>query len=82
MNDDAFLAHKYSSNHQEKLSKDKKCGCFYCGKIFKPSEITFWIQDLLGTAVCPYCGIDSVIGAYSGYPITKEFLAKMHKRWF
>jgi acetone carboxylase gamma subunit len=34
------------------------------------------------TALCPYCGIDSVIGDKSGFPITKEFLEKMYQHWF
>jgi hypothetical protein len=33
-------------------------------------------------AFCPYCGIDSVIGSKSGFPITKIFLEAMHKYWF
>lgn len=61
---------------------DSSCGCFYCLTIFSPSEIVEWIQDEKETAVCPYCGIDSVIGESAGYPITKEFLEKMQKYWF
>ena len=34
------------------------------------------------TAICPHCGVDSVIGEKSGFPITQEFLKAMHKRWF
>lgn len=34
------------------------------------------------SAMCPKCGIDSVIGSRSGYPITAEFLSRMEKRWF
>ena len=34
------------------------------------------------TALCPYCGVDSVKCESSGYPITKEFLAEMRARWF
>lgn len=79
---DYILAHKYSSNHKESLLHDKTCGCFYCLIIFHPKEINFWIKDKHGTAVCPYCGIDSVIGESSGYPITESFLAKMRKYWF
>jgi len=33
------------------------------------------------TAICPYCGVDSVIGSASGFPITKDFLKRMNKRW-
>ena len=75
-------AHKYSSNHKKELKKDKLCGCFYCLKIFNPEEIKFWIKDTKGTALCPYCGLDCVIGAYSGFPITTEFLSEMKEYWF
>ena len=30
--------------------------------------------------MCPYCGIDSVIGESSGYPITREFMEVDDKR--
>ncbi len=79
---DVIDAHRFSSNHRLRLENDAKCGCFYCGHIFSPKEITEWIDDPLGTAVCPYCGIDAVIGQSSGYPITEEFLLKMKKYWF
>nr|QGW61148.1 hypothetical protein ICEMyc226_00116 [Mycolicibacterium sp.] len=34
------------------------------------------------TALCPYCGIDAVIGDAAGYPITREFLEAMRAQWF
>ena len=85
--DELRLAHKCACSHMETLKKDKKCGCFYCGTIFDPAEITDWIIadndcDRGGTAMCPYCGIDSVIGESSGFPITKEFLKRMEAYWF
>ena len=56
---------------------------FFCLKIFNPKEITDWIEDKYDkTALCPYCGIDSVIGEYTGFPITYKFLKKMKKYWF
>lgn len=79
---DYIEAHKYSSNHKKQLLNDKICGCFYCTTIFSPKEIKEWIKDSEGTAICPYCGIDSVIGKSSGYSITKEFLNKMKNHWF
>ena len=80
--DDIIEAHEYSINHKSKILKDKKCGCFYCLKIFSPTEITDWIEDKNGTAICPYCYIDAVIGESSGFPITEEFLLKMKNYWF
>jgi RimJ/RimL family protein N-acetyltransferase len=84
---DARDAHRFSNNHRVQLEKDSICGCFYCGKIFAPAEINEWIiednpSDRLGTAICPYCEIDSVIGESSGYPITDKFMDAMNKIWF
>jgi hypothetical protein len=28
------------------------------------------------------CGVDSVIGSAAGFPITREFLEAMNRRWF
>lgn len=80
-------AHTSSNNHMAALQKDTRCGCFYCLSIFDPAEIEEWLIDdnpcdKHGTAICPHCGIDSVIGESSGYPITTEFLRGMQKCWF
>lgn len=82
MKNDYKEAHKFSANHKEQLMKDKICGCFYCISIFDPKEIKEWVADTSGTAICPYCGIDSVIGESSLYPITEKFLWEMYDRWF
>lgn len=82
MDSKVIIAHRFSINNRKLLLKDRICGCFYCLSIFVPSEIKEWIDDYEGTAVCPYCGIDSVIGESSGYPITKEFLSDMYQYWF
>ncbi len=79
---DYIKAHDFSSNHKESLLQDEECGCFYCLSIFHPEEIKYWVKDKTGTAMCPYCGIDSVIGESSGYPITETFLEKMKAYWF
>ncbi|OZM56725.1 cytoplasmic protein [Lottiidibacillus patelloidae] len=74
-------AHRFSSYHRQELENDDTCGCFYCIKIFSPPDIEQWI-DNAQTALCPYCGIDSIIGESSGYPITETFLKGMHMQWF
>lgn len=77
---DVISAHKHSSEHYTEIMASDICGCFYFFSIFKPVEIEEWVVE--DCAICPKCNIDSVIGAKSGYPITKDFLAKMHKHWF
>ena len=78
-------AHDHSSNHRDEIEKSEKCGCFYCLVIFPPSRIEEWIDEIDDqgtTALCPSCGIDSVIGDKSDFPITKDFLETMQKAWF
>ena len=74
---DIMAAHRFSSGNRELLRQDQVCGCFYCLKIFHSKEIVQWIPEGAGTAICPYCGTDAVIGEHSGYPITEDFLKKM-----
>ena len=78
-------AHSRSSRHRPEILASEKCGCFYCLAAFAPGEIVDWYQWTAGeedTAVCPHCGVDSVIGSSSGYPITREFLSQMQSHWF
>jgi len=84
--EDVREGHKHSSNNRAELSRSVKCGCFCCCSIFSPTEIEKWIDgDERGigqTALCPHCGIDSIIGDASGYTISLEFLKRMEHYWF
>lgn len=90
---DLERAHKRSIRHRSEIEASDLCGCFYCFAMFPPGEITDWIdwpddtpeedEDRYGqTALCPRCGIDSVIGSAAGYPLTHEVLRAMNVRWF
>ena len=79
-------AHKRSIRHRAEIEASTVCGCFYCERAFAPGGIKNWTDTgnplAEQTALCPHCGIDSVIGDKSGYPITPAFLAQMNKAWF
>ena len=82
---DHIRAHRHSIRHRDEVLASEICGCFYCGAIFPPDDITEWTDEwesIGQTALCPRCGIDSVIGAESGYPVTAEFLSHMKGHWF
>ena len=85
-------APSHSSTHREKVLSSDIRGCFYCLKVFKPSEIKAWvdesnekqadIDDIGQTSLCPHCGTDSVIGSSFGSPVTSEFLKGTNVHWF
>ncbi|NLI53052.1 MAG: cytoplasmic protein [Clostridiales bacterium] len=79
---DLIRAHEFCTGHRAQLQQDQICGCFYCLRLFHPREITEWIDEPGGTALCPHCGIDAVIGESSRLPMTKDFLRRMHQYWF
>ena len=75
------VAHKKCINHRAEIERSQLCGCFYCRETFGPDRIVDWV-DKDSTALCPECGIDSVIGDASGVQVTKSFLEEMHAAWF
>ena len=88
---DHIAAHKCSSIHRAEVLASEICGCFYCQATFAPTEIEDWVDEPPTdegisshgeTALCPKCGIDSVIGSASGFPITPDLLRRMNAHWF
>jgi hypothetical protein len=76
------LAHRHSSGHRDEVLASELCGCFFCCQTFPPSEIEHWLNEAGGTALCPRCAVESVIGSRSGFALTQEFLQEMHDYWF
>jgi hypothetical protein len=74
-------AHGHSIRHRAEIEASDRCGCFYCRRIFGREKIKEWVDDD-DTALCPHCGIDSVLGSASGYKILVPFLCQMHAAWF
>jgi len=94
MMDTLMTAHKRSSLHRDEILASAQCGCFFCMRVYPPEAIGDWtdfpsdtpddeVNTLGQTALCPACGIDSVIGDGSGFPAADTaFLRKMRERWF
>ena len=80
-----IAAFGHASDHRDEILAGDSCGCFCCCSTFRPSDIKEWTDKRKGewrTALCPKCGTDSVLGNKSGYPITRESLARMKDYWF
>jgi hypothetical protein len=71
--------HSHCLLNKEELERGIKCTCFYCSKEFNFSEIKEW-TDNSKTAICPHCGIDSVISNSLGF--TKDEINKLNKKYF
>ena len=89
---DLLAAQRHSSNNRDEIEASKVCGCYYCTQIFSPDEIIAWTgldvssfddpdSSAAGTALCPRCGSETVIGDKSGFAINVEFLHHMNEAW-
>lgn len=54
--------HDFCSYHRTKLEQVGLGVCFCCESVFSTKKIKEWI-DNNNTAICPKCGIDSVLPA-------------------
>jgi hypothetical protein len=77
---EASRLHRHTRANQMELEASEVCGCIACERIYFPSEIVRWLED--GTAMCPHCGVDAVVGSASGIPIMPGVLRRAHERWF
>ncbi len=51
MTPDIIEAHRFCTANYDQLKASLRCGCFYCGRIYDPQEITEWIEDRDGFAI-------------------------------
>lgn len=49
-----------TDNRQDIMGQ--QCGCFFCLRVYNGNSVTRFI-DNGETAICPWCGIDSVLPA-------------------
>jgi len=47
-------------NNRWQQDKHEMCGCYYCCRVFDSAAILEWCDEET-TALCPYCGVDSIL---------------------
>ena len=80
-----FALHHSTFRNEKQVHDSRTCGCFYCGEIFSPEEVVEWCDDDGRgdrTAICPYCGIDSVLGDACGWEVDHSLLRIMNMMFF
>lgn len=72
------------TSNRKRLLESEVAACIYCLLEFPPSLVVEWCdEDELGigqTALCPHCGVDSVVG-FDG-PVDHGWLQQAHERDF
>jgi hypothetical protein len=75
--------------HEDSILKSKNCGCFHCVEIYPSTDIVEWMDESETcprgkgkTAVCPRCGIDSVLPDFTVPGLDIAMLKLMHSEYF
>ena len=75
----------HSIRNEESILKSDFCGCFHCISIFPVADVKLSEmvveKDGFKTAICPICGIDSVIGDAS-VEVSAELLEALNGLYF
>ena len=74
-------APKRSFKNKNEIKSCNNCGCYSCKNIISSKEIERW-TDNWETAICPKCGIDSIIPEAGDFELNEEFLSEAHNYWF
>jgi len=74
---DAALSH--TKDNQMEVLSSSKCGCAFCRSVFPAREISDWSSEEGSfSALCPHCGMPSVIPDSCGFPLEKDKLKSLN----
>lgn len=78
----------YIFANRKLLKRYKDCICLYCGREYPYTKVSNWVKDEPElTAICPFCGIDSVVpkrvkNRVDKFTVTKEIQEAIKKYYF
>jgi hypothetical protein len=77
---DDYEKASFLSVHNKSCIEDSEyVGCYHCLAVYSSQEVKEYTDD--DTALCPYCGVDSLLGNKSDFPVgNPDFL--QHMNWY
>jgi hypothetical protein len=72
--------YEHSRLNRQFMTPGVVCRCFYCLRTFSSEQIGRWVDDG-NTALCPHCGIDSVLSS-SADPLSDSLIQQLHTAYF
>ena len=73
--------HNHSFKNRAEIAQSLICYCIHCQKACASGQVEKWVDDG-ETAICPKCGVDSLIGSAAEYEMTEPLLKELHEFYF
>lgn len=82
--EDYCTLNRQTAFNRSQVERAEACGCFRCGSTFAGHEVTSWFEEVDGedTALCPYCGTNTVIVGTDEFPLSTALLSLLYRHWF
>ena len=81
--EDLMRIHQHSIFNEDRLKSIHRAGCFSCESILQIDEIKDWVDAPPNrTALCPHCGIDSVLAEDADLELSDALLKTMYEFFF
>lgn len=79
--------HKAATHNKEALLRSDRIRCFYCLSFIPKHMVRHWrvgewVDRDDSTGLCPFCGIDALIGDDSGLLLEDHIFQELHNYWF
>lgn len=77
--------HAQCTRNRAALLTCEVAGCFHCCSLFPARDVQAWCDAVDGegrTALCPHCGVDSVLPCLEGGADAQVLLQRMELWWF
>lgn len=73
-----------SKNNDGEILNSDVCSCFFCRQTYSARDVCDWVSDDEGNmnAICPVCGMDSVIGDRKEGRLDHDTLKALNLRYF
>ncbi len=75
---------QHAANNEIEILRSHQCGCFFCCRIFDARKVSNWASEPNGdaSALCPECGMPTVIGDASAVPLSEALLKEMNAYFY
>jgi rRNA maturation endonuclease Nob1 len=74
------MAPKLALRNRKTLEQVTECACYNCYKIYDTKEVKDY-TDMEETALCPYCGVDTVLPVNCHEDKNIQLLYDIHNYW-
>ena len=76
--------YKHTKNNELDILRSKNCSCLFCRQTFNARKVSEWTSGKNNqmSAICPECGMDTLVGDASGYVFGIEDLKEINHEYF